>query len=150
MGIITAYRLEEKFQHNILSVIFDSDSFFYAISDVNGNLQAAVKYALEGKVEEEIPAIIKKENLADHYYSSVNIFSISDKFTFVPSSEYSYGDEEAFISNSFQADSGGITVDQCSTERLHIIHSYDEIFDTALSSLKTESNFRHISLAYIE
>jgi hypothetical protein len=151
LGITSEYRILEKFKHNILSVIFDSDSFFYAISDLNNNLNLAVKYQLEEDPLVEIPVIIKEETLDQHYYSSVNIFSKIDKFTFVPSSEYTYGDEQAFIRNSFKSESDHFGLDLSAKEHLTIIHGFDQSFQKAFSSLISgQQNFRHLSLAYIE
>ncbi|GLR16271.1 DUF3822 family protein [Portibacter lacus] len=134
----------------MLSVIFDSDSFFYAVSDINNNLKIAVKFQLEEDPITEIPRIIAEESLADHYYSAVNIFSRSSKFIFVPNAEYSYGTESTFIQNSFELTNDEVNVDLCSSERLNIIHAYPKAFQKAFHSLKSENNFRHVSLAFIE
>lgn len=150
MGIISEYRLQEKFKHNILSVIFDSDSFFYAVSDLDNNLNLAVKYSLENDPYGEIPSIIQKETLDQHYYSTVNIFSKIDKFTFAPSDEYTYGDERAFIKNSFKSKSHLVGLDLSAKEHLTVIHGFDQSYQKAFDALSSEQNFRHLSLAYIE
>jgi len=150
LGIVSEYRIEEKFKHNILSVIFDSDSFFYAISDINNKLNIAVKYRLEEDAIVEIPKIIAKETLGDHYYSSVNVFSKSKTFTFVPVNEYNYDGEDAFLKNSFPFNDEDKSVDFCSRERLHIIHTYPNSYVDAFSSLKDDLKFKHLSLAYLE
>lgn len=131
-------------------MIFDSDSFFYAISDIKNHLKIAVKYDLDGDPLSEIPRIIDKETLANHYYSAVNVYSKINKFTFVPSSEYSYGNESAFIRNSFDHHNEEIGVDFCSKEGLNIIHAYPELYIEAFKKLNADIKFRHLSLALIE
>jgi hypothetical protein len=117
---------------------------------VNNRLNIAVKYELEGDPFSEIPTIIEKETLDQHYYSTVNIFSKINKFTFVPTDEYNYGEETAFIRNSFGESKDQIGLDLSAKEHLTIVHAYDQSFQLAFSELSNNQNFRHLSLAYIE
>lgn len=110
----------------------------------------AVKYQIQGNPFLEIPRIIKEEDLSNHYYSTVNIYSKCSKFIFVPNAEYSYGTESVFIQNSFPINNEEINVELCSQERLNIIHAYPQEYQEAFADLKTENNFRHLSLAFIE
>jgi len=150
LGIITEYRLEEKYNHNILSVIFDSDSFFYGISDVNNQLKLASKFRLEGNAVDEISSIIQNENLSDHYYSAVNIYSKLPNFSFIPANEYQYGMERDIISNAFPLENEEIGMEICSEDNLHIIHSYSQLYIKAFEPLTKDAQFRHLSLAYIQ
>ena len=150
MGIRTEYRLKETFDHNILSVIYDADSFFYVVSDLQNQLISAVKYEIEGNSSEEIKEIIRKENLSDHLYTEVRIFNRLNDFTFVPVNEYDYKNEDAFVRNAFDSTSQQRSIDLYSGERIHIVHeSNDEILE-ALSSITGNRSVNHVSLAWLE
>jgi hypothetical protein len=150
LGIIAEHRLKEKFDHNILSVIYDTDSFFYVVSDLHDNLLSAVKFELGDNPAIEILDIINEENLSNHYYTAVNIYSSSDLFSFVPIDEYEYDKEEVFIKNSFDKEEHEISVNVCNKERLHIIHRLDKDLMESLDALIGEDTVKHFSLACIE
>lgn len=131
-------------------MIFDSDSFFYGVSDVQNNLMIACKYELGEDPRKEISDIIVRENLADHYYSAVNIYSKFPLFSFIPAPEYYYGVEEKVAANSFKVENHQLGMDVCSEENLHIIHGFESGYDVAFSAFKNDPHFRHVSLAYLQ
>ncbi len=110
----------------------------------------ACKYQLGEDAVSEIANIIEQENLANHYYSAVNIFSKLPSFSFIPANEYQYGMEGDVIANSFPIYHHEIEMEICSEENLNIIHAYNKEFLDAFEGLKKEAQFRHLSLAYIQ
>ncbi len=150
MGIIKEHRLNNKFNNNILSVIFDTDSFFYSVSDKDHNLYLAVKHGLEKNPFEEIQAIIKNEQLHLFDYAAVKIYSKFQQFTFVPSEEVSESGLEVFVNNAYKNQSNPILLDHNRTEQIDIIHSIPEPLIRVFHLLTDEVSVRHLSTAWID
>ena len=150
MGIEKEYRLSNKFEQNILSVIFDADSFFYAISNHKQELISAVRYNIDIDPVKEVKEIILKEQLDSIDFSTTKIFSRRPFFSFIPLEEYNYDEESSFIRNAFPSRSGELTVNAFEEEGINILHEYENGFTESLSQIAKNSNVQHISIAWMK
>lgn len=150
MGIIKEHRLNNKFNNNILSVIFDADSFFYSVSDKDHNLYLAVKHSLEKNPFEEIQQIIKQEQLHLFDYASVKIYSKFNQFTFVPTEEVKGKDVNIFVKNAYSDLSLPVLLDHNRSEEIDVIHSIPEPLIRVFNLLTDNVKIRHLSNAWID
>lgn len=149
MGIIAEYNSKKYLNNNNLSAIFDSDSFFYALSNEKHELVKSVKYALEGNIEDQILQIIQDEKLLNYSYKRINIFSKSSNFSFVPDSEYKYDSEQVFIKNGYNAGEGATVVDIVDSAGVRIIHERSALRFSNLLGISEDKQIKHLSYAWL-
>jgi hypothetical protein len=150
LGIIKEHRLNNKFNNNILSVIFDADSFFYSVSDKDHNLYLAAKHSLEIDPFEEIQQIIKKEQLHLFDYAAVKLYSKFHDFTLLPSEEVKGKDLKIFAKNAYSNQSIPVLLDHNRSEDIDVIHSIPEPLVRVFNLLTDNVKIRHLSNAWID
>lgn len=150
MGIIVEHHLSKKFDNKKLSVIFDSDSFFYSVSDFGFNLYTAVKHVFDSAdAISALDEIITKENLSNREFSKVNIFSKNKHFTFIPKTELDVSNLIPFTGNAYSSYNGDTQLDIYKPSELAIIHEYPPQFGKVLEKLTPNPLIRHLSQAWL-
>lgn len=134
----------------MLSVILDSDSFFYSVTNEKKKLLSAVKYELDSDPVNEIKQIILDEKLDEYSFARTNVFSKRPFFTFVPVAEYSYDQESSFLKNAYESRGGETALNIVEKERIHILHEYEKGFAEAIRDINNSDAIQHISIAWMK
>ncbi len=148
MGIVQHYSSEIKLNNHTLSVIFDTDSFFYSVSSSDKQLLEAVKFDFDDDLEQGIAKCLDEISEISEF-NEVKIYSANNQFSFIPSSEYSYNVEKLFSRNSFRSFDQILSVDSSIIESVHVLHEYSAVFHELLSPIISKAKIRHLSLAWL-
>lgn len=143
MGITTEYNTERNITNkDVLSVIYDSDSFFYVVTDSSGAAGHAKKYSIQD--DEDFRSWIERE-FSGQNFAAVHLFAATDDFTFVPNAleEVTYAADYVYNMLDIQEEDYEVMSNKLGDREVHFAVDTDmvEIFHRVFNN----SEMHHIS-----